>query len=333
MKKFVSGLIAIFVLLIGSIPAFAIEENEINDYVNNLGITREDLENYLSYDGYTLDEFATLEELVDYVGEPVNTDSLQQLLKDYNMTEDELIDLLIEYGELEEGESIEDVFIYIYDVESIILLKSEETDEEMIELFDELGLTEEELNRLFEHLDILFTNDPTFEDKLLLLSERMIAFEEFDSVDDLSAEQISEILNVFNDLQNLLQVNLKYYLVKDGVKTSIDLNSLMKLQNPEQGTSLLIEVFNAQGDFLLDVLFTAEMIGSELIANTGKDIQDAKEITKVVNKTKEKDNRVKETVKGAKLPKTAGHYPEWILGGIFLMGLALVLKKKIGSVQ
>ncbi|MBM7605609.1 processed acidic surface protein [Metabacillus crassostreae] len=328
MKKVISSLIAIFILFIGSIPAFAIEKVELEEYANSIGITIEDLEDYLSYDGYSLDDFVTLEELVDYVGEPVTADSLQQLLSDYNMTEAELTDLLIGYGELEEGESIEDVFVYIYDVESIILLDLEAASDEMMVLFEELGLTEEEVNRLFEHLEPLFTNDPNFEDELLKLADRMIAFEEFESVDELSSEQIAEIFNVFNELQNLLQVNVKYYLVSDGVKTSIDLNALLNLQNPKQGTSLLIEVFNLDGSFLLDVLFTPDMIGSDVIKETGKDIKETKEASIVVNKTE-----IKETVKGAKLPKTAGHYPEWILGGILLMGIAVIIKKKIGSVQ
>lgn len=329
MKKVILSLIAIFTLFIGSIPAFAIEKVELEEYANSIGITIEDLADYLSYDGYSLDDFVTLEELVDYVGEPVTADSLQQLLSDYNMKEAELTELLIEYGELEEGESIEDVFVYIYDVESIILLDLEaEADAEMMVLFEELGLTEEEVNKLFEHLEPLFTNDPTFEDEMLKLADRMIAFEEFESVDELSSEQIAEIFNVFNDLQNLLQVNVKYYLVNDGVKTSIDLNALLNLQSPKQGTSLLIEVFNLEGSFLLDVLFTPDMIGSDVIKETGKDIKETKEVSIVVNKTD-----IKETVKGARLPETAGHYPEWIFGGLLLMGIAVIIKKKIGSVQ
>ncbi|MGM0877900.1 MAG: processed acidic surface protein [Bacillota bacterium] len=324
MKKLVSSFLVVLILLVGSIPAFAIEKADLDEYVNQLGITVEDLEDYLSYDGYTLDEFATIEELEDYVGEPVTEETLQRLIENYGMTEQELIDLLIEYGELEEGENIKDVFVYIYDVESIILLDTAE--DEMLTLFSELGLTEEEVVILFEHLETVITDD-SVEEQLFALADRMIAFEEFESVDELTADQIAEVLSVFDELQQLLQVDVKYYFVKDGVKSAIDLTSLLEMKNPEQGTSLLIEVYDLNGNFLLDALFTAEMIGSDLITETGKDIKESKDVVEVV-----KTVDAKQTAKGAKLPKTAGHYPEMIFGGLVLIGLAVFLKRKIGNI-
>ena len=70
------------------------------------------------------------------------------------------------------------------------------------------------------------------------------------------------------------------------------------------GYGLLIELYNKQGEFLADLLFTADMFGSDLLQETGKDL---KELEKVIVK-KDTDKPVKKTEKGAKLPKTASSY-------------------------
>ncbi|MBT2666580.1 processed acidic surface protein [Bacillus sp. ISL-4] len=120
-------------------------------------MTQEELEEYLSYYGLSLNELKSVEELRDTLGPTVTPETIQNLLKQYEMTEAELTELLIEYGELEEGDSIIDTFQFIYDIEDIIDLEMdydeeemEYDDEEIIDLMDglftEIGLTDEELN-------------------------------------------------------------------------------------------------------------------------------------------------------------------------------------------
>nr|WP_244948937.1 processed acidic surface protein [Bacillus swezeyi] len=82
-----------------------------------------------------------------------------------------------------------------------------------------------------------------------------------------------------------------------------------------KGASLLEEVYDLQGHFILDVLLTPEMIGSDLIHDTGAKVKQTKTAVKHETKT----SHVKKTVKGARLPKTAGHYAEWSLLGVVLM--------------
>jgi processed acidic surface protein len=82
-------------------------------------MTQEELEAYLSYYDLTLNELKSVEELRDTLGPAVTPETLQNLLKQYEMTEAELTELLIEYGELEEGDSIIDTFHFIYDIEDI----------------------------------------------------------------------------------------------------------------------------------------------------------------------------------------------------------------------
>lgn len=91
-----------------------------------------------------------------------------------------------------------------------------------------------------------------------------------------------------------------------------------------KGASLLVEVYDLQGNFILDVLLTPDMIGSDLIHDTGSKVKQ----THTAVKHDAKPSHVKKTVKGAKLPKTAGHYAEWsILGAVLMFGGFFMIRR------
>jgi processed acidic surface protein len=125
MKKYFSFFVALIVLFsLGSsgtmgFAATKINQDELNEYLSEVRMTQEELEEYLSYYDLTLNELKSVEELRDTLGPAVTPETLQNLLKQYEMTEAELTELLIEYGELEEGDSIIDTFHFIYDIEDI----------------------------------------------------------------------------------------------------------------------------------------------------------------------------------------------------------------------
>ncbi|WP_143415028.1 processed acidic surface protein [Geobacillus sp. E263] len=95
MKKLIPFAVAAF-LAIATLPAsaFAIESNdpELQSYLNEIGMTQEELKEYLDYDGYTLEDFQDVDELGDVLTE----ENLQQLLEDYGLTKEELKQLLID---------------------------------------------------------------------------------------------------------------------------------------------------------------------------------------------------------------------------------------------
>ncbi|MBO0997804.1 processed acidic surface protein [Bacillus sp. SD075] len=204
MKKyflFFVALIVLFSLGLSGTKGYAaakINQDELNAYLSEVRMTQEELENYLSYYDLTLNELESVEELRDTLGQTVTPETLQNLLKEYEMTEAELRELLIEYGELEEGDTIIDTFHFIYDIEDIIELEMgydeeemEYGDEEIIDLMDGLftgtGLTDEELDRFMNHISPI-VDDPSFEDRLLAISDRMDQLEYFETIDELSAE-------------------------------------------------------------------------------------------------------------------------------------------------
>ncbi|PEZ81131.1 processed acidic surface protein [Bacillus sp. AFS017274] len=346
-KKFFSFFVALIVLFslgISGTKAFAatkINQEELNAYLSEVRMTQEELEEYLSYYDLSLNELKSVEELRDTLGPTVTPETIQNLLKQYEMTEAELKELLIEYGELEEGDSIIDTFHFIYDIEDIIDLEMdydeeemEYDDEEIIDLMDglftEIGLTDEELDRFMNHL-LPIVEDPSFEARLMAISDRMDQLEYFETIDELSAEQVAELLSIYNDLQSLLQIQFKFALIQDGVTTNLSLEALFQLKELTNA-SLLVSIYDLNGNFLLDFTLTGEMIGSDLVKETGNDIKQSTEvISKVVEVKKEKKKPTKpehKTEKGGVLPKTAGNYLFGALIGLMLMGIAFGLIRK-----
>ncbi|MFJ7851764.1 processed acidic surface protein [Peribacillus frigoritolerans] len=347
MEKYFSFFVALIVLFsLGSsgtkgFAATKINQDELNAYLSEVRMTQEELEEYLSYYDLTLNELKSAEELRETLGPAVTPETLQNLLKQYEMTEDELTELLMEYGELEEGDSIIDTFHFIYDIEDIIDLEMDydeeemEYDEEEISdlmdgLFTEIGLTDEELDRFMNHL-MPIVEDPSFESRLMAISDRMNQLEYFETIDELSAEQVAELLSIYNDLQSLLQIQFKFSLIQDGVTTNLSLEALFQLKELTNA-SLLVSIYDLNGHFLFDFTLTGEMIGSDLVKETGNDIKQSTEvISKVAEVKKEKKKPSKpehKTEKGGVLPKTAGNYLFGALCGLVLMGIAFGLIRK-----
>ncbi|MFJ7993930.1 processed acidic surface protein [Peribacillus frigoritolerans] len=145
------ALIVLFSLGSSGTKGFAaskINQDELNAYLSEVRMTQEELEEYLSYYDLTLNELKSAEELRETLGPAVTPETLQNLLKQYEMTEAELTELLMEYGELEEGDSIIDTIHFIYDIEDIIDLEMDYDEEEISDLMDglftEIGLTDED---------------------------------------------------------------------------------------------------------------------------------------------------------------------------------------------
>ena len=290
------------------------------------GQTLEDTIIYVNALDLLLDYYNYTDELT-----PITEENLQELLDDYEITREELDAILEEMGErLENFEYIEDLdevlFNYYY---------NDETLDDMLDVimggFEEIGLTEEELERLFEHFVSVVEEDETVLDRLLALDERIMQLPDFESSDELTEAQMNELVSIFNEILNIVQIEAKYYLVKGNDKQPITLNELMHIETTNEA-DLLIELYNLQGEFLADMLFTAETFGSDIIKEEVKKI--TKPIVEAEQKQKQKQQPVKKvtkTEKGGKLPNTAGNYTEGILLGAVLAGLGagmLVYRKR-----
>ncbi|MBA2871584.1 processed acidic surface protein [Anoxybacillus calidus] len=417
MKKFIPLTIAAsitFATLPASAFALSTADSSFQNYLNEIGMTQAELEEYLSYDGYTLDDFQNVEELRAELGDLLTEENLQTLLIDYDLTEEELKEMLVEYGELEPNEEITDAFKFYNDLEEYVdfmlsedgtpiteetlsefLQEQDMTKEQLIELlenhgesledytyiedlaasveyynsltpiteetlkefldtiglsrqqleqllaenddslenyttveelsmsvmfymmpdFDELGLTDNEIENLLNHFFTLNVEDPQFVSELEKLGERLetISLYNFDGVNDLSPAQVTEIADVMHDMLDLFELDVKFYLMKDGKKTPLSFASLLKMESTN-GYDLFIEIYNKQGDLLADMTLTAEMFDSDLFEEVSEDLEKSSKIVKLEKISKP----VKSTIKGGKLPKTASPYMQNMIIGVVL---------------
>ncbi|WP_349407676.1 processed acidic surface protein [Pseudalkalibacillus sp. SCS-8] len=384
MKHVLAIVFSITVLLVPMSALAAIEQSELDAYLEQIGWTQEELEEELAFFEMTLADFDSIEMLQEFIGTPLSEENLQSILDDFDLTREELNGLLVEMGELEEGEDVLDVYtiyeylrddveFYLYegtpiDEESLneLLTIYELTYEELIALleengdsieqyeyiedleealfeymygdeiptmddfFTELGITEEELDALMNHLMTIDIDDPAIEEKMDALTERLLAIGDFENPEDLTKDQVAEMAAIMSEMLALFQLDAKFYLIVDGKTEPITINQLLAMSEEEvAGTKLLVEIYDLNGTLLLDMLLTEELVEAEKIQEAAEDLKVVEEIvTGSAEQSAEPSNAspVTKTVKGAKMPKTAGHYMEAAMLGIgfVLAGLMMI---------
>ncbi len=259
---------------------------------------------------------------------PINATNLQELMERFGFASEKELEAFLQ----EQSDSLTN-YDFIEDLESSLLFYTEldGLDMDLSGLFTELGLTDEEVEKLVAHMDTLDFEDPAFEQKLTQLSDRMIAIGEFETADELTAEQIAELMDIYSDMTDLLEIRTTYFFVKDGQKTPVSLATLMTLESTD-GADLLIEIYNLKDVFLADILLTAEMFGSELIVDTGKDLGTVETIIttppavqKPVTSTPPTTNQ---TQKGGKLPATASDFATNTLVGLAILFIGMALFRR-----
>lgn len=317
-----AAVLAIWALPVSAFAAVDSKNPEFQSFLKEIGLSEDEFITYFEdVHGYTLEDFDSVQEIKDYLGETINQENLKALLAEFGMTQKELEQLLEE-----NGLSLDD-FIFIEDLEAeIYYLAIGSIDEEaIIEALSEFGLTSDEIDRLGSHLQKVLENadEEAFLNRLLDLSERMMAFPDFDSASDLTPAQIAELLSIWDEFLNLFQLKVDYYLVKNGIDTPISISALIQMDTID-GADLLIKVFSNDGEFLADLLITKEMFGSDLITDTGKKISKAESAVKTSDK-----KPVVKTVKGGKLPNTAAGYVPQAAAGLALIILGAFLFRRL----
>ncbi|MBM7703895.1 processed acidic surface protein [Metabacillus iocasae] len=361
MKK-IGAILLIFSLLTGLFPVASLAaqdpmfEQDLDVYLTEVSadrgftVTKEHIESALSFYEDSLDSFQSVEELKDFLGEVILADlsNLSYIYEQYELDKESLTALLAE-----NGESLED-YIYVDDLDLTVWFYTEgdmtEIDEDMLlelsEMFqDEFGLTEEELQRLEAHFMSIEEElmKPETLQRLEELANRMMSFEEFDVATELTSEQIAELMSVFNEMLSIFHLKVEFTLVQGQTETSISFTDLVSLEEL-QNASLKISFYNLQGEFLADMLLTGEMFDSEIITDTGKQIEESANVVEqsVTPTTKapktEKQKMVAEkksehqTVKGAKLPDTASNYLMNTLFGLLFVFVGFIVYRKVRQI-
>lgn len=342
-KKLVRLVLA-FAMILGffaspSPASAAIDETDLDTYLKEVSaergwdtLTADDFNEYLNTYSFLedgVDEFESIEEMKEYLGEVILADlsNVDQLSEEY---ETDVVKVLEE-----NGDSVEN-YLYIDDLDFAVMdyIGYEWEDEEMFDeeflsfLADTFGLAGDEIERLVAHLEMLDEelSMPENEERLDEIANRMMAFQDFESVSELTDDQVSELLYLTSELMKILKLDGDIYLLdKDGNKTSISYKELIFMDDLK-GYSVLVELYSAvDGEFLADFILTADMFDSEIITDTGKEIKETPVAAKPQKPAK--------TVNGAKLPKTAGYHADYMILGAGMLALGLWVRRRAISVK
>ncbi|MDR4889351.1 processed acidic surface protein [Fredinandcohnia sp. QZ13] len=305
MKKFLLvGVLFLFQLAYLSVDVFAeVTTEDLKKYTTETGLTEDDLEDYLAVYDLSLKDFENVNELVSYLGEPVNNETIQTLLTKHNLNEDELQHILGGFGE-----SVED-YLFIKDLDTTVdfYLNHAEVLVEAERMLSEVGLTEDEIDGLFLHF--LSLNDINLEEKMKSISSNLEQYFSYNNSEGLSSEQQKELLVMYDNMIEVFELQPRYYLLKDGAKEAIAYNKLLEMDTLD-GAELLVELYRANDEYLLDLKLSEEMLATDFIIERGEKLLTVATLA----------TEMSMKVQGNKLPITASPYSNLLLiGTLFLL--------------
>jgi len=375
MKK-LGAILLSFLLFVGVFPtssfaAASTFDADFNKYLKSVSqtrgfeVTKDDVEYSLSLYDESLENFDTIADLEDFLGEPIAADlhNVQDVYADFDLDKTSLNALLKENGQSLDDyvyldDLYEDVGFYLegddwykddesYDEEDASyddeLLSEEDLSGLLSFMQSELGLTSEELNRIEAHFTSLedeLSNEATL-NRLDQLGERLAAFEDFDTATELSADQIAELMSIYKEMLSIFHLDAKFALVQGGNERPLSLTDLINLEELKNA-SLKISLYTTDGKFLADMVITGDMFNSDIITDTGKEVEKSAEavakpaqaqkpaVEKKQEPVKKQTNgAVQKTIKGGKLPETASNYVTNTLIGLVLVAAGFVLFRKV----
>ncbi|MFD1739139.1 processed acidic surface protein [Bacillus salitolerans] len=286
-------------------------EDELTQYVNELNWTQDELIEYLDFYEYTLNDFHTMAALKEVLGTPISDDNLKNLLITYDMSLEEADDLLAQFGE-----SIHD-YKFIEDLELALdfYLNHNEAMAGLTDFLAYVGLTDEELTILFEHISSL--DEDALQSKIKQINAKIEQYSYVNDTTELSKNQRQDLLNVFIDVLASYQLSGKFFLADDmdGTgKSEITFEQLLQL-NTLNGKSILVELYNTNGVLIADLSLSDEMVASDFILQTGEQFAHIGEIAGELN----------QLMHGERLPVTASSYITHALIGFLLLGTGFIM--------
>lgn len=258
----------LFMFNVSSVQA-APPENELNQYLAGIGWTKQDLLEYLDYYEIPLDEFNTVEELKEILGTPINSTNFQELLKKYDMTENEFNDLMDHFGDSKNE------YKFIEDLDSSVEFYVN-YDEYMAETeagLAEFGITEEESERLNNYLEAVEEKN---KDQLDQIATNDTLWEKFANVDDpsqITDKAVDEMVQNLEEIIALYEIKVNYQV--DG--KAVMLKDLMKMEKPPG--SLSASIYDISGNLLMDLTIPKEFFEDLEAVKEGEDMLHLGEIS------------------------------------------------------
>lgn len=197
-KKLLVGIIMVMLCLQVVAPqtaSAAIKQKDLEAYAAELGTDVEGLNRYLvDFEWGTIEEFeaSSMDELREWLGEPVTEENLQSFLDETGYTIERLNERLKKMGLADKGYSVDDILLF----SDLYWVMGEPVNAENLQMLaEDLGLSEEELADLFvdngldlysyESMDDIYEviyNDVNGVSLYFLLKEVELGREEFDQL-------------------------------------------------------------------------------------------------------------------------------------------------------
>ncbi|MED1467474.1 processed acidic surface protein [Bacillus salipaludis] len=265
-KTFLTCLLSILLFSFAPFASATPPENELNQYLTEIGWTKQELLDYLDYYEIPLEDFNSVEELKSVLGTPINSKNLQDLLTKYNMTQSELNALLDHFGD-----SLND-YKFIEDLDASVGFYTGH-DKFMAGIEDELqkiGITEQEVENFFTYLSQVEENNKDSLDQMESLDYRLGQFmNTTDPSAELTEEQLTELTDILTTAFDLYGIQVK---LKNDNK-DISLKDLLKMSEPPG--NLYTGIYTKTGAPLIDFTLPAEffqglMAGYEEMLHLGE---------------------------------------------------------------
>jgi len=311
MKRKITVLVMILMLVFSSTVRAAPPQNELNALLAELNWTQAELEEYLAFYEMSLNDFNSITELREVLGTPITSDNLLKLLDSYNMSMDELNELLAGFGEsVNDYKFVEDLAFAIefYQSHDVELKKLEK-------LLASVGLTENEVDRLFTH--VISLDQMNIEQKMKQYEQQLAKYDHVLDTTKLTSAEQRELISIFEGVLSTLQLEQKYYLVKGTERVEISFTDLLQRESFGE-YSLLIELYNADGEMVLDMLFSADMLTSGSILT----------IVKGFVQTAEMAGEMVSSMHGDRMPNTASPYVMQMVLSILLIAGGILLYRR-----
>jgi processed acidic surface protein len=323
MKRIAATFILSAALIVPGVTANAApKQSELDAYLASIQLTQVQLEEYLESYGDSLDEYDTVADLKDVLGERLTEETLAALLEEYELTEQDVIDLAVEYDDMDPGASLLDTYYFTSDIEYLIDIEySSYSFSDMINEYDEGSIdfggsevTSAEMNKFVSYVRAVFDKEPEAAAKMDVLFENLMMNYAAIDTTELTASQTADLLNTMKEIEKTIHIDIKVFNEQGDVMKPLDFLALPALEE-----NYVLKVLDDKGNILLD------MILSDTLQSGDDPLLDADPIMNI----KHDIGIIKHTENGGKLPKTASHTAEWALFGLLLAVSGVALRKKL----
>ncbi|WP_180960296.1 processed acidic surface protein [Neobacillus cucumis] len=246
-------------------------ENELNQYLAEIGWTRQDLQDYLDYYEIPLDDYNTVEDLKEVMGTPINSKNFQELLTKYGLTEKEFNDLMDHFGD----NKSEYKFIEDLDAAVDFYVNNDEYMAEVESGLGEFGITEEEAERFFNYLAEVEEKNKNQLDQIMTNDT---LWEKFANVEDPSQLSDADL----DEVARILEQTIALYEVKMSFKVNgqaVTLKDLLKMEEPPAGNLSGSIYSSTSGELLIDFNIPKEYFESLEAVVEGEDMLHLGEIS------------------------------------------------------